>query len=189
MTQPAPAPTEDTYSPAHPRPVRWPWVAGVVVLLLAAAGVYYFMLRDADDGQEIVTTAGGELNKPVRDGKFSFTVTGVRCGVAKVGDEFVDLEPDGAYCLVDVQVKNGGTTVEFFDSTSQKAYDASGAEFATDMQAEVFVNTDAQNFLDPINPGRQVKGVLVFDVPVRTALGSVVLHESSSSAGARIAVK
>ncbi|MCY1143011.1 DUF4352 domain-containing protein [Actinoplanes sp. Pm04-4] len=164
-------------------------MAGVLVVLLAAGGVWYFVLRDRDDDQPIVTTAGGELNKPVADGEFVFTISGVRCGVPKVGDEFVDLEPEGSYCLVDVLVKNGGTTPEYFDSTSQKAYDAAGNEFETDMQAEVFVNTDAQNFLDQINPGAQVKGTLVFDVPAKTSLVSVVLHESFSSPGARIAVR
>ena len=57
------------------------------------------------------------------------------------------------------------------------------------MQAEVFVNTDAKNFLDQINPGAQVKGTLVFDVPGKTDLVSVVLHESLSSPGARIALR
>src|SRR5690242_1422750 len=178
MTQPAQAPIADEETPAHPRPARWPWVAGVLVVLLAAAAVSYFVLRDRDGDQQSVTTAGGELNKAVPDGEFTFTVSSVRCGVPKVGDEFVDLEPDGSYCLVDVLVKNGGTTPEFFDSTSQKAYDAAGNEFGTDMQAEVFVNTNAQNFLDQINPGAQAKGTLVFDVPEKTTLVSVVLHES-----------
>nr|WP_221376747.1 DUF4352 domain-containing protein [Actinoplanes polyasparticus] len=189
MTQPAQAPLADVETPAHPRPSRWPWVAGVLVVLLAAAGVYWFVLRDGGDAQQTVATTGGELNKAVRDGTFAFTVSAVRCGVPKVGDEFVDLEPQGSYCLVDVLVKNGGTTPEYFDSTSQKAYDGAGAEFDTDMQAEVFVNTNAQNFLDQINPGSQVKGTLVFDVPSGTTLASLVLHESSSSPGARIALK
>lgn len=178
MTQPA---------PARPRPTRWPWVAGVLVILLAAALGYFFVLRD-DGGAEVVTTAGGGLNKPAKDGKFVFTVTSLRCGV-KVGDEFVEIEPEGSFCLVALVVRNSGTTAEFFDSNSQKAYDAAGTEFATDLQAEAFVNTEAQNFLDQINPGAQVKGTLVFDVPGKTTLVSVVLHESSSSPGARIALR
>ncbi|MCO8277143.1 DUF4352 domain-containing protein [Actinoplanes sp. TRM 88003] len=187
MTQPAQAPIDETPVPA--RPSRWPWVAGVLVVLLAGAGVYWFVLRDDAGVPQTVTTSGGQLNQAVEDGEFVFTVSAVRCGLPRVGDEFVDLEPQGSYCLVDVLVKNGGTTPEYFDSTSQKAYDAAGAEFGTDMQAEVFVNTDAQNFLDQINPGRQVKGTLVFDVPATTSLVSVVLHESFSSPGARIAVR
>ncbi|WP_250001164.1 DUF4352 domain-containing protein [Actinoplanes sp. M2I2] len=187
MTRPAPAPTEDRDFPDHPRPSRWPWVAGVLVVLLAAAGVFYYLRQD-DSGPETVTTTGGQLGRAVEDGTFAFTVTAVRCGVSKLGDEAVDLEPRGSYCLVDVLVKNGGTAVGSLDSSSQKAYDAAGAEFTTDAQAETFVNTDAQNFLDQINPGAQVRGTLVFDVPERTALASLVLHETSSSAGARIAV-
>ena len=177
MTQPA---------PARPRSIV-PWAAGVLVVLLAAALGWFFLFR-GDGGPTVVTTTGGGLNKPVRDGAFAFTVTALRCGAA-VSDEIVEIEPKGSFCLVDVVVTNAGTSAAFFDSNAQKAYDAKGAEFSTDPQAEVLVNTDAQNFLDQINPGAQVRGTLVYDVPDDTTLASVVLHESFSSPGARIALK
>src|SRR5690349_6524868 len=100
MTQPAEAPINET--PAHPRPSRLPWVAGVLAVLLAAAGVYWFAIRDDDEVAPTVTTTGGELNQAIKDGAFVFTISAVRCGVPKVGDEFVVVEPDGSYCLVDV---------------------------------------------------------------------------------------
>ncbi|MBM2619295.1 DUF4352 domain-containing protein [Actinoplanes sp. LDG1-06] len=193
MTDPAPAEAvdEDEFDDENAGPPRplWPWVAGVLVLAVVAALSWFFVLRDENGGREVLSTAGGEINKPVRDGKFVFTVTAVRCGVAKVGDEFVNLEPKGSYCLIDLLVKNGAKTAEYLDSTSQKAYDASGAEFATDMQAEVFVNGQPKGLLDEIAGGAQVKGTLVFDVPPETALASVVLHDAFSSPGARIALK
>ena len=113
----------------------------------------------------------------------------MRCGVTEVGDELLDVEPEGRFCLVDIAVKNGASTARNFDTTAQKAYDADGNEYSTDMQAEVFANGDARTFLDQVNPGGQVKGTLVFDVPEDTTLTAVVLHESLSTAGARITVR
>ncbi|MBL7256927.1 DUF4352 domain-containing protein [Paractinoplanes lichenicola] len=182
------AEVEDEDEDAGPPQPLWPWVAGVVVLAVVATLSWYFVLRE-DDGGQVVSTTGGQLGRPARDGRFVFTVTAVRCGVDRVGDEYVNLEPKGAYCLLDVTVKNGGRTPEFFDSNSQKAYDAAGTEFSTDIQAEVFVNSEARNFLDEIAPGNQVKGSLVFDVPQGSALTNVVLHESFSSPGARISLR
>ncbi|GAB2599229.1 hypothetical protein Aab01nite_75500 [Paractinoplanes abujensis] len=171
-----------------PRPL-WPWVAGVVVLAVVAAVSWFLVLRGDDGAREVVSTTGGEIGRPARDGRFVFTVTAVRCGVDRVGDEYVNLEPKGTYCLLDVTVKNGARTPELFDSNSQKAYDAAGTEFSTDIQAEVFVNNEARNFLDEIAPGSQVKGSLVFDVPDEATLTTVVLHESFSSPGARISLR
>ncbi|MBU2668781.1 DUF4352 domain-containing protein [Actinoplanes bogorensis] len=188
MTEPGPVEIDDEEEDDLPPRPLWPWVAGVLVLAVVAALSWYFVLRSDNPGESVSTTGAG-IGKPARDGAFVFTVTTVRCGVAKVGDEFVNLEPDGAFCLVDVEVKNGATTAEYFDSTSQKAYDGNGVEFSTDMQAEVFVNSATPGFLDEIAAGGQVKGTLVFDVPVDSSLASVVLHESFASTGTRIAVK
>lgn len=170
-----------------PQPL-WPWVAGVLVLAVVAAFSWFLVLRDDDGGSEVVSTTGGQIGRPVRDGRFVFTVTALRCGVGRVGDEYVNVEPKGTFCLLDLTVKNGGTTAELFDSTSQKGYDANGAEFSTDLQAEVFVNNEARNLMDEIPPGSQVKGSLVFDVPEGSRLTTVVLHQSFSSPGARISL-
>ena len=184
MTQPAYAAAEPV--PQRRRP-RWPWIAAVLAALLAGGALVWFLVL-RDDGPSVITS-GAELNKPVRDGRFVFTVTAVRCGVTEVGDELLDVEPEGRFCLVDIAVKNGASTARNFDTTAQKAYDADGNEYSTDMQAEVFANGDARTFLDQVNPGGQVKGTLVFDVPEDTTLTAVVLHESLSTAGARITVR
>ncbi len=187
MTQPAPTPIQRR--PAAPRHRRWPWVAGLVVLVLAAAGVWYFVLRDDGAGQEVVTTTGGGFTRPTQDGAIIFTVTMMRCGLAKVGDELVDIEARGAFCLIDVLVKNNGTKAVHFDSTAQKAYDTAGIEYSIDKQAEVYANPDVPNFLDEIKPGIQIKGTLVFDIPDEAVLSFVMLHESFSSKGAPIALQ
>jgi hypothetical protein len=65
----------------------------------------------------------------------------------------------------------------------------SAGQFSTDTAAEIYVNDQAQTFLEDINPGNQVKGTLVFDVPKSTKLASIVLHESLFTAGVKVPLR
>ncbi|MFG1990247.1 DUF4352 domain-containing protein [Actinoplanes sp. NPDC048988] len=170
-------------------PSRWPRVLGgfvVLAVLAAAALLVYAKWRERDDG-EVLTTEGGQLNIAVVDGRFIFRVTAVRCRVGSLGEGSVDLEPKGSFCLVDIVARNGSAKPVTFDGTAQKGYDAAGAEYSTDMQAEVIVNPD-RNFVDPIAPSAEARGTLVFDLPRGGTLASVVLHESFHTTGAKVAL-
>jgi hypothetical protein len=128
------------------------------------------------------------LNQPVRDGKFEFTVTKVDCSKTRVGNEMLGQSAQGKFCLVSVTVKNIGKEAQLFDGSSQKAYDAKGTEFSNDGAAELYANEGASTFLNEINPGNQVKGNLLFDVPKATRLTAVELHDSPFSGGVRVTV-
>ncbi|MBU2668782.1 DUF4352 domain-containing protein [Actinoplanes bogorensis] len=167
---------------------RWPWVAGVLVLLLAATGVWFFALRDADAG-ELVMTSGAGLDRPARDGAFTFTVSSVRCGIAVAGDEMVQATAKGSYCFVDLTVRNSGGKPALFNSSAQKAYDENGGEFSTDARAEVLENPGLPAFLGDIGPGTEARGTLVFDIPDGVRVSFLMLHESFSSAGAPISLR
>lgn len=172
-----------------PAKSRWPRILGgfvVLAVVAAAALLAYAKWRERDDG-EVLTTEGGQLNIAVVDGRFIFRVTAVRCRVGSVGDGSVDLEPKGSYCLVDIVARNGSSKPVGFDTTAQKGYDADGAEYSTDMQAEVIANPD-RNFVNPIAPSSEAKGTLVFDLPKGGTLASVVLHESFHTIGAKVAL-
>lgn len=129
---------------------------------------------------------GPGLGDPVRDGKFEFTVAGVKCGAAKVGNQFANETAQGMFCLVDVTVKNIGQEAQTFSGASQKAFDATGTQFSNDTGAEIYANEGASTFLEEINPGNQVKGKLVFDVPKGTKLTALELHDSMFSGGVRL---
>jgi hypothetical protein len=185
--------------PPAPKKRRWPWiVAGVLVLgVLGCVGLFTLVLggtaavvgeavTEADDNQKGKNAATGVLGKPATDGKFEFTVTGMKCGATSVGGEFTKTRAQGQFCQVTVTVKNVGTSAEIFDSGSQKAYAADATEFSVDTAAELAVNEDNQTWLENINPGNQVKGTLVFDVPKGTKLTSIVVHESMFTPGIRV---
>lgn len=178
-----------------PKKRRWPWVVGGIALigLVGCVGLFTLVLGgtakvvdELDQNTKGQNAVAGKMGEPATDGKFQFTVTGMKCGVERVGPAGFGEKAQGEFCLVDVRVKNVGTSAEVFVDASQNAYDAAGTEYAVDSGAGVWANKDHQTFLESINPGNAVNGKLVFDVPEGTKLESVVLHESMFTAGVKV---
>jgi len=128
------------------------------------------------------------IGDPVRDGKFEFTVSKMDCSKKKVGDQYLSTTAQGKFCLVTVTVKNIGDEAQLLDSSSQKALDAKGTTYDADGTAAMYVNKNAETFLNNINPGNQVKGVIPFDVPKSVTVTALELHDSSFSEGVTVKV-
>jgi hypothetical protein len=129
------------------------------------------------------------IGAPVRDGKFEFVVLSQKCGVAKVGNQYIGETAQGQFCLVTMTVKNIGDKSQMFDSSSQKAFNASGQEYSADSGASLYANEGTATFLNEINPGNQVKGTVVFDIPKGASLTKLELHDSPFSGGIGVALK
>ncbi|MFG1759772.1 DUF4352 domain-containing protein [Micromonospora echinofusca] len=129
-----------------------------------------------------------KIGQPARDGKFEFTVKSSKCGVTKVGDSVLGEKAQGQFCLVTINVKNIGKEAQMFDGSSQKAYAADGTEYSADTGAAIYANKNAETFLNDINPGNQVTGVVVFDIPKKVTLTKLELHDSPFSGGVTVAL-
>ncbi|SNS59978.1 protein of unknown function [Asanoa hainanensis] len=176
-----------------------PWiVGGLAFLLLCCGGVAVAALdiggdapktgaavrSDAVDQVPAKRTLPG-LNEPARDGRFEFTIFKVACGTTRVGGE----DALGVYCLVDLSVRNIGSRAQLFDGSSQKAFDRDGTEFSHDGAAGQYANGGTDVFLRDIDPGSELRGKLVFDVPKGTKLATVELHGSAFSGGVTVALR
>ncbi len=128
------------------------------------------------------------IGAPVRDGKFEFVVTSQKCGVPRVGGQYLNHNAQGQFCLIAVTVKNIGDVPQTLDASSQKAFNAAGQELAADGEASIYANEDHQTFLNQINPGNSVKGILVFDIPKGAALQRLELHDSPFSGGVEVSL-
>ncbi|MEU6024834.1 DUF4352 domain-containing protein [Micromonospora sp. NPDC048871] len=129
-----------------------------------------------------------KIGDPARDGKFEFTVKSAKCGVRKVGSDLLGATAQGQFCLVTLKVKNIGKESQMFDGSSQKAYSADGTEYSADGAAGLYANENAETFLNDINPGNQVTGVVVFDIPKKVKLTKLELHDSPFSGGVTVAL-
>lgn len=132
--------------------------------------------------------AATRMNQPAKDGKFQFTVTKMDCSKTSIGRSPLTQKAQGKFCLVNVTVKNIGDEAQLFDASSQKALDAQGTTYDADGGAGIYLPDGGEAFLNNINPGNQVKGTLVFDVPPTVKVTSLELHDSPFSDGVTVSV-
>ncbi|MEV4532650.1 DUF4352 domain-containing protein [Asanoa sp. NPDC049518] len=137
-------------------------------------------------GNEEAAAKTAKVGEAARDGKFEFTVKAPKCGVAEVGDKYLNQQAQGQFCLVTVTVKNIGDKPQTFSDSSQKAFGADDAEYSADSGAGIYANKNADTLFTEINPGNKVTGVVVFDIPKKAKLAKLELHDSPFSGGVTV---
>jgi hypothetical protein len=144
----------------------------------------------SDSTSSTTESAAPAADKPgigteVKDGKFAFTITSVKCGIAKVGSGTFSAKAQGQYCVVAMNVANIGKEPQTIFSSNQKAFDTQGREFSNDTTAEIYA-PDTQTWLKEINPGNALSGTVYFDVPKDATLDYIELHDSAFSGGVKV---
>lgn len=130
------------------------------------------------DTESAETDSGGvktyKVGQAVRGGDFEFVVRGHKCGIAQVGSSYMNRKAQGAFCRVDISVKNVTKTAHLFHADGTvTAQDATGREYQADGEANIYGNKDGAGFLDEINPGNAIRAYVYFDVPKGTKLNTI----------------
>lgn len=143
-----------------------------------------------DSGSEGPSTDGASagIGDPVRDGKFEFVVNDIKCGVKKVGSEFLEEKAQGQFCLVEMSVTNIGDEAQLFDAGSQKGTTNTGATVDADGSASLVVPENENSFLEEINPGNSIEVVVVYDIAKDQTLETLELYDSIFSGGVTVRV-
>jgi hypothetical protein len=170
-------------------------IALVVIIGLSTAANGGKSSGSTDTGSNTETNTAEE--KPVMpgigeaavDGKFSFVVTGVKCGIKSVGTKYFKKEAQGEFCKVGITIENVGDEAQTMFADSQKAFDTEGREFSPDTSAMIYLKDGADTWLKEINPGNTLKGSLLFDVSAGTTLEKLELHDSAFSGGVTVSLK
>jgi hypothetical protein len=130
--------------------------------------------------------AAPQLGKTVRDGKFAFTVTAIKCGIAQVGsNDFLTQKAQGMYCRASLTVENIGDEAQTMFASNQYLFDTKGRKFSADATANIY-DESAKLMFDEINPGNSLKGFVYFDVPKATKVSKLELHDSMFSGGIEV---
>jgi hypothetical protein len=174
-------------------------VSAVAVVVLFAAGI---AAQQFSHGLPVAGTAAGSTAGPaaaspspkntgpafgdaIRDGQFEFTVTKVDCSRTTVGLEHIKRTAEGRFCIISLTVRNIGDDSKYFVGQAQTAYDRSGTAYETDELAGLYANRGVEAFVQKLGPGDKTTGKLVFDVPKKTDLTALELHDSPLSGGVR----
>ncbi|WP_306750178.1 DUF4352 domain-containing protein [Saccharothrix yanglingensis] len=167
-------------------------VIGVVIVVNVASGGGTRTSTggaESTEGPAVAPVEGAVapgIGTPVRDGAFESTVLGVE-RKSRIGDEILAKDARGEFLLITATVKNIGDRPRSFAGENQDLFDVSGREYSADSTAALYLG-DAKSLYEEINPGNQVTGVVVFDVPIGSEVARVELHDSAFSDGVSVAL-
>lgn len=111
-----------------------------------------------EEAKPSITSIGEEL----KVGDVVFKVTGVTTS-NKIGNDFLAVNSQGTFLVVDVEVRNEGAEALTVDS-SFFTLSANGKTYESDSEAGIYANESADFFLTGINPDLTLAGKVVFDV-------------------------
>jgi len=143
---------------------------------------------DSSSGSSSKSSAAAVgIGQPASDGKFTFTVNSVKCGIPSVGDTSSGLgaTAQGQFCAVNMTVKNTGTEAQEFLASSQYAFNAAGNKLEDSTDAEIWAD-QAQNVLSSINPGNSITTDVYYDIPTDSSITKFELHDGLFSGGVTV---
>ncbi|MPZ53232.1 MAG: DUF4352 domain-containing protein [Acidimicrobiia bacterium] len=145
------------------------------------------------DGEGEATTPDGEgeatsigIGSPARDGNFEFTVSSFGCGETTVGDDILQEEAQGQFCIMDLTVENIGDEAQSFLADDQFIFSADDVEYSASFAATLANSAEGDEIFTEINPGNSIDGTIVFDVPEDAEVAYAELHDSVFSNGIRV---
>jgi hypothetical protein len=176
---------------------RLPTVA--VVLLVAAAsmlGVLAAGLVRRGDGAKPAAAPSSTVDsgtqpgmgEEAHEGGLSFVVTRFDCQPTQTDASGAIRTPQGRFCSLGLVVKNVGDRPEGFSGIFQGLVDGQGRRFGPDDKAtQALPENQVRDFLlQQINPGNEIRGVLVYDLPVGLEPAQALLKRTPRSSGVTI---
>ena len=131
------------------------------------------------------------IGQPAADGKLRFVVTRIShtASVGDTADGFGETA-DGRFTVLHIRVTNISSQSQTLDDSARYVYDAQGRKFDADTAADLDANpgNGGGSFLNDINPGNSVSGVILFDLPRGDKAVKAELHDSVFSGGVMVAL-
>ena len=109
----------------------------------------------------------GRLGQEARDGDLAFTISAMDCGATEVTGGPEVRTAQGRFCFMKLDIRNFGRGPATFLGSAQTVLDQQERRFQPDPTATAADPDNAGRDLTRavVNPGNQLSGVLVFDVP------------------------
>ncbi len=110
----------------------------------------------------------GKINETISVGNFSYRVQKAE-QAQSVGNQYINHDASGVYEIVSLTLRNNDKESRYADSNMFKLMDDQGRSFVVSTEANsaysIANNNQYDLFLKQANPGLEINGVLIFDIP------------------------
>lgn len=145
-------------------------------------------------GLDLVNTASeSRVGQEVRSGPFSFVVTRVDCVGQEVGTPPSTRVAQGRFCLLHLNLRNVGDQPEAYSGSDQLVADASARRYSPGTMAAgpppppLVTGAGETEITDVrLNPGSEIDGVLIFDMPVAAKPAEFEFHPGPHTIGVKV---
>jgi len=178
-------------------------VAAVVLVPLLAWLAFGAFRSDSKSGKSVTadatgtdvnSTAGeGRPGQEMRSGPFGFTVTQVECVGQQVGTPPSTRVAQGRFCLLYLTLRNTGDRPELFSGTSQFVVDSSAKRYnpgvmeSGPLPPPLVLGAGVREITSVrVNPGGEVRGVLIFDMPSTAKPAEFEFHSAPRTIGVQV---
>jgi hypothetical protein len=127
-----------------------------------------------------------QMGEWAKDGDLSFKVTDFKSGPRRIGNQYVGQTAQGNFYYVYVTVKNLGDDADYFTGSNQYLLEGN-KQYAADATAALYLKNNNSLFT-PINPGNEVAGIIVYDVPRSARPRTAEFHGGYLSRGVKVAL-
>lgn len=118
-----------------------------------------------------------DMGQSAADGDVDFVVNTFRCGDKEVGSGPGARTAVGRFCFLDLTMRNSGGQPVLFSPGGQFLKDDAGRTYGADPRATAQVAENSGfSMTQQLNPGIEIQGVLVYDVPPTVSPEFAELH-------------
>ena len=137
--------------------------------------------------------ATSHMGEDVRSGPFSFTVTSVECVGQEVGTPPATRVAQGRFCLLYLTVRNAGDRPELYAGPAQLLADSSAKRYQPGVPETgpppppiVLASGIREITSVRLNPGTELEGVLIFDMPPAAKPAEFEFHHGPRTMGVKV---
>lgn len=131
----------------------------------------------------------GTIGVPARDGDLEFTVSGVECGIDRIGTETFGTDAVGQFCIVTLDVQNVGAAPATMIDFVQDLYDDAGQAHSASIGGSIYLS-ETVPAVGPLEPGERRPSRLVYDLPDGAVPAEIELHGAPfGSPGVRVPLR
>ena len=134
----------------------------------------------ASGNNQAETKTVAKLNEPVTDSDLVFTATAVDTSTT-LGNQYTKKDAQGMFQIITLKIENKGKETKTVDSSMIALTDSQGRKFDRSIEGQTakgFSQGKVDLFLQQVQPGLNVTGDIVFDVP-KDATGLKLLVKGS----------